>query len=664
MKSIRLSLIVYFLCLLALALGAVSAVVYETSHKSLMARETTARKQLRDRFQDRKAAEKDKLDKTLLRRVETLANLARTPWGRNRYQDLYFLGTLGSSLTQLGYLQFPVWLLEVSPGPLAFRINRTFAVKLVFDQDHARVVSALGQVFANPSGPNLALVSLRLDKAFHRPWPRGRRSMAPPPLTLNRFLFVDNLFPGNAEGQEAEYCQLTGEAGIIWQKSHSLVNRALPLSRAESNRLPLGKPTFRDWQLEPGVSLRVLTLKAPVPPWLFRFQLRRPEGGPGRKAFLGVGGWRFPGKPPYFILQFALPTRQRDAAIGQLQSELEKDLASLQNESETSLASLRGRLLWIGLVTFAATVLGGFLLIRLGLSPLHRLSEAVSRVSEKDFRLQLGDARLPAELRPIVDRLNQTLELLKRAFAREKQAAADISHELRTPLAALLTTTEVALRKPRSPEEYRELLADCRESGKQMSQLVERMLALARLDAGADTLRPREVDVANLAEQCAALVRPLAEARGLRLTVHPSGPAPLTADPDKLREVVTNLLHNAIQYNRPEGAIDLVVERDNGDLRLEVRDTGIGIAPAAREHIFERFFRADPSRQADGLHAGLGLAIVKGYVDLMGGKIAVESVEGQGSTFRVRLPENSSGPRSEVRGQRSEARGQRSEVNG
>src|SRR5262249_34955461 len=155
----------------------------------------------------------------------------------------------------------------------------------------------------------------------------------------------------------------------------------------------------------------------------------------------------------------------------------------------------------------------------LGLLPLRRLSYAVSRVSPKDFRLPFDEPHLPGELRPIVDHLNQTLEMLKRAFAREKQAAADISHELRTPLAALLTTIDVALRKPRSPEEYRELLEDCRASGQQMNQLVERLLALARLDAGVDLLRPQQVDVAMLADQCVSLVRPLAEARGLSLEV-------------------------------------------------------------------------------------------------------------------------------------------------
>jgi heavy metal sensor kinase len=283
-------------------------------------------------------------------------------------------------------------------------------------------------------------------------------------------------------------------------------------------------------------------------------------------------------------------------------------------------------------------MLGSCWLVWRGLSPLRRLSDAVSRVSEKDFRLPFHEPRLPAELRPIVERLSQTLAMLKRAFAREKQAAADISHELRTPLAALLTTTEVALRKPRSPQEYRDVLEDCRASGQQMSRLVERLLTLARLDAGVDTMRPQPVDVAGLAEQCVALVRPLAEARGLSVCYQGTGPVQLSADPDKLREVLTNLLHNAIQYNRPSGRVEVSVGRHNGTLDLEVRDTGVGIAPEARKHIFERFYRADSSRTGDGMNAGLGLAIVKGYVDLMGGKITVESTEGEGSSFRVQLP--------------------------
>ncbi len=327
-----------------------------------------------------------------------------------------------------------------------------------------------------------------------------------------------------------------------------------------------------------------------------------------------------------------------EAALAPLKVQRDQDRAEVEQKTEASLADLRNRLLLVGLATFGAVVVGVFFLVRLGLMPLHRLSKAVSQVSERDFQLGFDQRRLPSELAPIVEGLQLALDQLRRAFEREKQASADISHELRTPVAALLTTIEVTLKKQRRPEEYREALEDCRLSGLQVQHLVERLLKLARIDAGVDQLRPEQVDVSDLAEQCAAIVRPLAEARGLTLRLHCEGEAILSADPAKLREVLTNLLHNAIEYNRPDGSIDLAVVRNNGTLRVEVRDTGIGIAPEDTVHLFERFFRADPSRQAEGLHAGLGLAIVKGYVDLMGGSIAVDSTVGEGSTFRVELP--------------------------
>jgi len=314
-------------------------------------------------------------------------------------------------------------------------------------------------------------------------------------------------------------------------------------------------------------------------------------------------------------------------------------LEQLRSDLDETRHHLGAQLLWIGLGTFAALVAGGLCLVSLGLSPLNRLSEAVSKVSEKDFRLPIDQEHLPRELKPIADRLSQTLDQLKRVFEREKQAAADISHELRTPVAALLTTLDITLRKTRSADEYREVLVECRSSGKQINQLVERLLTLARLNAGADLLRPREVDVAALADQCVALVRPLAEARGVQVRVHHDGPASMNADPDKLREVLTNLLHNAIEYNKQDGSIEVKVKRTNGTLDMVVSDTGIGISPDARQRIFERFYRADPSRHSDDTpHAGLGLAIVKGYVDLMGGSIDVDSTLGTGSTFRVRFP--------------------------
>jgi signal transduction histidine kinase len=171
-----------------------------------------------------------------------------------------------------------------------------------------------------------------------------------------------------------------------------------------------------------------------------------------------------------------------------------------------------------------------------------------------------------------------------------------------------------------------------------MYRLVERLLTLARLDAGADRYRPEQVDVIETALACADLIRPLARARNLDLRLNlPDDAITTQTDPNKLREVLINLLHNAVEYNKPDGAIDLVVARTNGHVRFEVHDTGIGISPEAQTKLFERFFRADPSRHADTPHAGLGLSIVKSYVDLMEGTIRVTS-SNAGSVFSVEIP--------------------------
>lgn len=565
MKSIRLSLLLYFLALLAVALGAVSALAYQYTQDILKlkvaAREQLARKQ----YDDEAWREKRRFDHLL---GEKASRLITQAWTIYRAQ-----GTV---------TEFHEDFLSNSADPSSSGYQVTFYIQVNFDNGKVWHSSSMGDR------------SFAFDPEAFKNMPGGR----PPPPAEDT-----ELEPGLAVRRLMLKVPLVGGR-------HPRLGPGPRLTIAEKPPPPPGST-----EKPPGVARLDLGPRGPA-------ASQEPHTNPA----------------PILYIQCAADKAPLDKKLGDLRNNLDDELDKLKEESRATLSSLRSRLLLIGLLAFAGTVVGGVWLVRLGLSPLQRLSEAVSQVSAKDFRLPFDEPSLPRELRPIVERLTQTLELLKRTFAREKQAAADISHELRTPLAALLTTTEVALRKPRSAEEYRELLADCHATGQQMSQLIERLLALARLDAGVDTLRPREVDAASVAEQCATLVRPLVAARGLKLHVERNGPVVLNTDPDKLREIVTNLLHNAIEYNRPEGSIELVLQRQNGHVLVEVRDTGIGIAPEAREHIFERFYRADPARQADGLHAGLGLAIVKGYVDLMNGKIRVESTEGQGTTFRVELP--------------------------
>jgi heavy metal sensor kinase len=589
MRSIRLSLLGYFLVLLALALGAMSFLVYQITQDTLRDKQAKARELVHAKNAGRIQEQHDKLDRELLQQAWGLS------WRVRSQFDWYW--------------------------SLMHRVDLMTTVA-----QHTANMHNGGAIRA----PVSVFHALENDRGAANEW-LLRLVMS------NMHLDEDKLHP-DSNLAKIEFFQIDSEWGNIG-RSHSLGERSLP---ADERVTAIPQPVYwerGDVQLDSDLTLRRFTLKVPV---VGRF--RQLAGGRLPRNPLDPPpppepSSRFEARMPVLFIQTAATTTERDKALAKIQGEIDEEVADMDSKAQETLTSLRNQLLLISGVTFAATILGGFALVWLGLRPLGRLTDAVSRVSTKDFRLPLDDRRpLPNELRPIAERLAETLDMLKRAFAREKQAAADISHELRTPLAALMATLDVALKKPRGAEEYRELLEDCRLSGQQMSRLVERLLALARLDAGVDTLRTEQIDVAGLAEQCAAVVRPLADARGLTLRVHRNGPTPMQADANKLSEVMTNLLHNAIQYNRPAGSIDLTVERENGYLRLEVRDTGIGIGPEARSHIFERFYRADPSRHTDGLNAGLGLAIVKGYVELMGGTISVESAEGVGSSFRVELP--------------------------
>jgi heavy metal sensor kinase len=588
MRSIRLSLTLYFLGLLAAALGTACLLVYRIAGQTLEVKRAAAEKRIEAQYQERCRAEETHLNNELLSQAQTLARLTQFQFdfSRVRFSELPALGVLSTALAPGGYLLVPTWAGQGVRG-----------------------------------GPRDAPYAFEMHRRF-----------VPTEIKLNTSDLLREV-----DGQVAEYFQIDGRTSTY--RSESLAGRSFTPPR-EIGTFALDQLVHwdaDDARLDDNTLVRRVTFKVAVARWgpMDAGVRRRPPGVEPERPPRAERPW------PTILVQCANDLHKRDAALGGFTHQRDAELADLEADTRDSLARVRGRLLWLGTATFAATVLGCFFLVRLGLMPLRRLSEAVSRVSPRDFHLPVDEGRLPGELRPIAERLAETLGQLARAFAREKQATADMSHELRTPLAALLATTELALRKPRGAEDYREFLAECRRSAKQMNEVVERLLALARLDAGVDRLRVQAVDAAMLAEQAAAVVRPLAAARGLRLDVHlpdDPGAARLAADPDKVREVLTNLLHNAIQYNQPGGSIDLAVRRDNGALVLEVCDTGIGIAAAAREHIFERFWRADPSRGQDGLHAGLGLAIVKEYVDLMGGAITVDSAEGKGSTFRIRLP--------------------------
>ena len=601
MKSIRLSLIVYFVVLLAFALGGVSALAYQMTATTLHDKQTSTENLIRAQFQTRCQDARTALDRQLLRQAHLLASKAGTKTIPS--QPIYLTLAAASGTNPMGRLLAPLWFepSKVWLAPGAPLVKDPFANHMHYKELQNSVRT---------------LVDIQIPAAA-----------------------AEALMPAD-DDHPLEVFQTYRRNGVPVQRSASLEDAWLTLSDETRKKAVEFQGEFDYIEIDDRTMRRV-TLKVPVaaPPRFF-FTPPNRNPGPGKSKGQAIAKQPTAGGGAFtwtLFVQYASETSHLDAQVREFENIRDTRLADTLLENRAALSDLRRRIIWISALTFVGIVIGGYVLLRLGLAPLARLSDAVSKVSEKNFDLQLDAKKLPTELRPIAERLSQSLRQLHKAFDYEKQAAADISHELRTPLAALMTTLEVALRKQRSPQEYRDILEECRFSGKHMSHLVERLMALARLDAGVDRPALELVDVAELAQQCADMVRPLAEEQGLTLTTDMDDSAETVTDASKLREIVLNLLHNAISYNKPHGSIELTTSRENGHVLLAVRDTGIGIAPEAQAHLFERFFRADPSRHADTPHCGLGLAIVKSCVELLEGSIHVASSQA-GTTFQIRLP--------------------------
>jgi two-component system OmpR family sensor kinase len=279
---------------------------------------------------------------------------------------------------------------------------------------------------------------------------------------------------------------------------------------------------------------------------------------------------------------------------------------------------------------------GGWILTSRALQPIHDISKTATQISGGDLSRRINAADTDSELGQLANLLNSTFSRLEAAFAQQKQFTADAAHELRTPLAVIISETQTALQRPRSAEEYRETVEACLETAQRMRALTHALLELARFDAGQEQIVREGFDLAEIARKCAADAEKIARDRNIRI-IADLNPAPANGDPDRIAQVVTNLVANAIHYNKSAGEVHVATRAENGSAILTVKDTGQGIAAEALPHIFERFYRVDPSRTHGAGHSGLGLAISKAIIDAHNGGLSVESVVGEGTTFTVRI---------------------------
>lgn len=599
MPSLRRSLIAYFLVLLAFALGGVGVLIDRFAHDALQARESAESKRIAQEYETRCAESQAKFDDELLIQAQSLGREIRQKYN-----------LLAKQAVDDSAKRFSITMAVLALGDLGSPLATGLASAVTYHRASSNAI-----FWAYYSSPQ---TDERIRRSFaeagdHPQYfqihiPRFRRVIRSPDQPFEMPLDTDT------EPMTENTPQRFGEVTIANVGDFHRVVYRTNLQLTQS-RFPTPPP--------PAVTVRP------------RGSGSERGGSQQSRSFTNQNQDSF---FPAVYVQCARPKADLTDRLGEHATARDEQLGRVASETVDSLAHLRFQVGTIAAATFLALAVGGWLLVGIGLSPLKKLSDAVSRVNERDFRLPIEKRELTRELVPIHDRLTLSLESLKRAFEREKEAIADISHELRTPVAGLLATLDVSLRKPRTAEQYKGTLEDCRAITKQLSHLVERVMTLAYIDAGQTTTNAMETDASELAEGCAAILRPLAEAHGITLTSELQHSVELTTDPDKLREVMMNLLHNAVEYNRPSGNVNLRVKKSGPGILVEVSDTGIGMTPDVQGKIFDRFYRADPSRTTTGVHAGLGLAIVKEYVQRLGGTIAVESSVGQGTIFRVMLP--------------------------
>ncbi len=319
-----------------------------------------------------------------------------------------------------------------------------------------------------------------------------------------------------------------------------------------------------------------------------------------------------------------LPSREAIEVGGSI-----KPLRAELRSTALNLAGAGGLILFIGLV-------GGWWFVGRSLKPISEISATAVKISAGDLSQRINVAEAESELGQLAAVLNSTFARLETAFAQQKQFASDAAHELRTPVSVILTQTQTSLNRERDAASYKQTVEACQRAAQRMRKLIESLLELARFDAGQEVLKRLPFDFANTVKDSAELVQTLAEERGVKI-ISELLPAPLTGDSERLAQVVTNLLTNAIQYNQPGGEVRVKLETQGALAVLTVGDTGKGIAPEDLPRVFERFYRADSSRTGAG-NSGLGLSICKAIVEAHGGTIEVASEVASGTTFMVRLP--------------------------
>ncbi|MEM9160997.1 MAG: HAMP domain-containing sensor histidine kinase [Verrucomicrobiota bacterium] len=307
-----------------------------------------------------------------------------------------------------------------------------------------------------------------------------------------------------------------------------------------------------------------------------------------------------------------------------------------QSLIEAELSALAWRLFLAGLSVAAIALIGGWFISGQAIKPIAVISQTAQSIAEGNLKDRIRSKDTDNELDQLAQVLNNTFNRLEVALNRQIQFTADASHELRTPLAIVLNECRWALKKKRDDEDYQTSFKTCLSTASHMGGLIESLLELARIDSGEARLEIDQEDIDRLVGETLSLMRPIASQKNIEL-VDESQPIVLKIDKDKIRQVLINLVSNAIQHSPNESKITIRINTSQSNCSIEVVDQGKGIEKKDIPHLFDRFYRSDNARKHDG-GTGLGLAISKAIAVAHEGDLSVSSQEGVGSVFRLTLP--------------------------
>ncbi len=383
-----------------------------------------------------------------------------------------------------------------------------------------------------------------------------------------------------------KFFQIFGPAGQVTIQSSNIQSREIPLSQTAFRASLDGQSTFESVQFQKGVSLRLLS-------------------GPIRQ-----------GEQLVNILRVGTSLQATDRMLRRL-------LTGLYIASPLALL---------------VSLLGGWFLAGRALRPVHAITQAARRISAGDWSQRIQTPPSNDEIGQLASTFNDMIGRLEVSFKQIRQFSADASHELRTPLTITKGETELALRRPRQAEDYREVLESNLEEIDRLSRIVDELLFLSRADLGEIKLKMYPVQLDDLFREIHQQAAVLGKERQVQTVLSRIEPVVVEGDDLRLRELLLNLVDNAVKYSQEGQTVELSLELVGKQAKLIVQDHGIGIEPENQARVFDRFYRTDEARAHGAKGSGLGLAICKWIVEVHHGTIELQSTVNGGSSFTVFLP--------------------------